>query len=83
MADTHEHNKLPSEQYQVHPYAGLEQFWNFEVERRSLRKRGYMKVSAGLAGLFANFLVTLHLMIHLLGAGSMDPLGFTIGLIAT
>ena len=42
-----------------------------------------MKVSVGLAGLFANFLVTLHLMVHLTSAGNLDPLGFAIGVIAT
>jgi hypothetical protein len=83
MSDTHEQNPSPSEQYQDHAYAGLEQFWNFEVERRSLRKRSYMKVSVGLAGLFADFLLTLHLMIHLVGDGYMGPFGLIIGFIGT
>ncbi len=83
MSDTHEHDTQPSKQYLDHPYAGLEQFWNVDVERRSLRKRSRRKVWVGLAGLFANFFVSLHVMIHHLVDGSMDPSGFTIGLIAT
>ena len=35
----------------------------------------------GLAGLFADFLLTLHLMIHLAADGSMDPFGLIIGFI--
>jgi hypothetical protein len=83
MSDTHEHNPLASQQHQDHAYAGLEHAWNFELERRSLRKRSRRKVWVGLAGLFANFLVSLHLMIHLMADGSMGPSGFTTGLIAT
>lgn len=35
---------------QVHPYTGIEQFWDFEIERRKDRRRSYTKVAFGLAG---------------------------------
>lgn len=51
MSDTHERPTLPRKVEQDHPYAGLEQFWNFEVERRRFRERSYTKFAVGLSGL--------------------------------
>ena len=51
MSDTHERPTLSRNAEQDHPYAGLEQFWNFEVERRRFRGRSYTKLAVGLSGL--------------------------------
>ncbi len=50
MSDTHERPTLSRNVEQDHPYAGLEQFWNFEVERRRFRGRSYTKLAVGLSG---------------------------------
>lgn len=51
MSDTHERPTLSRKVEQDHPYAGLEQFWNFEVDRRRFRERSYTKLAVGLSGL--------------------------------
>lgn len=57
MSDTHERPVLYRDVEQVHPYAGMEQFWDFEIERRKDRRRSYTKVTFGLAGDAATLLL--------------------------
>ncbi len=72
MSDTHERPTLPRTVEQEHPYTGMERFWESE------RGRSYTKVSIGLAGLSADFLLALALM----NGASVDALQVTLGLIA-
>ena len=62
MSDTHERPALSRNIEQDHPYAGLEQFWNFEVERRRHQKLSHTKLMVGLsASVGTMFLLTLAL----------------------
>ena len=62
MSDTHERPTLSRKVEQDHPYAGLEQFWNFEVERRRYQKLSHTKLMVGLsASVGVMFLLTLAL----------------------
>ena len=53
MSDTHERPTLPRNLEQDHPYAGIEQFWKFEEERRNLRQHSRVKMWVGSLGLLA------------------------------
>ena len=66
MSDTHERSTLPRKAEQDHPYAGLEQFWSFEVERRSYQKLGNIKLTVGLSASIG-VLVLLTLALNGLG----------------
>ena len=78
MSDTHERPTLPRKAEQDHPYAGLEQFWDFEVERRRSRKRGYTELGVGLSGLVGLILLAAA------GAGFVGGIGtlFTLATLA-
>ncbi len=60
MSDARERPTLPRNTDQ--PYAGLEEFWNGEVERHRSRGRSYAKVTVGLAGLLADLLLATALI---------------------
>lgn len=62
MSDAHERPMISRNVEQDHPYAGLEQFWNFEVERRRLRERSYTKLAVGLSGAGGAAILTLFLL---------------------
>jgi hypothetical protein len=62
MSDTHESPTLPRNVDHEHPYAGLEQFLNVEVDWRNLRSRGYAKVAVGLAGLLVDLMLASAVM---------------------
>ncbi len=49
MSDTHERPTLSRNVELDRPYAGLEQFWNVEVERRRYQKLSHTKLMVGLS----------------------------------
>ena len=78
MSDTHERPTLPRNVEQEHPYAGLEQFWKFEMERRNLRQHSRVKALVGSLGLMSMvFLVWVLANMTFM----MTPLVFFISLI--
>ena len=79
MSDTHERPTLPLNTEQEHPYAGMERFWESEVDRLKSRSRSSRKVAVGSLGLLAEMFLISMLAIAPYG---FDPLLYTLGFIA-
>lgn len=78
MSDAHERPPLSRNFEQDHPYAGLEQFWKFEMERRNLRQHSRVKALVGSLGLMSMVFLVWTLANMVLW---MDPLVFVVNFI--